>query len=118
MLLPHTSQPLRDPKHIANTATPTEGTLFGLQIWGMAATADRLESPETSPRPANPNTASPSGQFTLSYRLLPFSGRTPVRTSPKMRPAKLSEYPRMRNGAASPSGDSAASTENIRKTRN
>ena len=47
--------------------------------------AHRLESPEHPPRCANPNAAAPRGQFTVSYRVLPFSGRTAVRTLPKNR---------------------------------
>jgi hypothetical protein len=40
--------------------------------------AHRLESPKHPPRRANPNAAAPRGQFTVSYRVLPFSGRTAV----------------------------------------
>ena len=45
--------------------------------------AHRLESPEHPPRCANPNAAAPRGQFTVSYRVLPFSGRTAVRSLPQ-----------------------------------
>jgi hypothetical protein len=47
--------------------------------------AHRLESPEHPPQRANPNAAAPRGQFTVSYRVLPFSGRTVVRSLPKNR---------------------------------
>jgi hypothetical protein len=47
--------------------------------------AHRLKSPEHPPQRANPNAAALRGQFTVSYRVLPFSGRTAVRTSPKNR---------------------------------
>jgi hypothetical protein len=48
--------------------------------------AHRLESPELPRERVNPNAAAPRGQFTVSYRVLPFSSRTAVRTLPKIAP--------------------------------
>jgi hypothetical protein len=52
--------------------------------------AHRLETPEHPPQRANPNAAAPRGQFTVSYRVLPFSGRSAVRTLPKNRAGLIS----------------------------
>jgi hypothetical protein len=46
----------------------------------------------------NPNAASPRGQFTLSYRLLPFSGRSLVGTLPKIGSGQAFAYPRNASG--------------------
>src|SRR5215469_14475061 len=63
---------------------PNGGERLQITNLGMATTANRLDSPETSPPRVNPNAASPRGQFTLSYQLLPFSGRTTVRSLPQI----------------------------------
>src|SRR5690349_2252090 len=88
--LPHTSRPFRDPQPSRTRPPQTGGERLHIKILGVAATADRLKSPE-SPRREDPNAASPRGQFTLSYRLLPSSGRTPVWSAPKMRSPKCFE---------------------------
>ena len=48
--------------------------------------AVRYSSPERIPSRANPNEVAAIGQLTLSYRLLPFSGRTVVGWPPQFEP--------------------------------
>ena len=109
MLLPHTSRPLREPKHIANRTTPTGEERFSdFEFGGGRNGPTDSNPPETSPRCIKPNAASPRRQFTLSYRLLPFSGRTPVRTLPKIGAGKSFAHPRNVNRRRQPRlGDSA-----------
>src|SRR5215469_2236027 len=88
MLLPHTSRPLRDTNDRELGHPDGRGTLSHHKI-GDGRYGRPTRIPRKSPRRANPNAASPRGQFTLSYRLLPFSGRTPVWSSPKMRSGEV-----------------------------
>jgi hypothetical protein len=88
MFLSHLTAKPRDPKEIAKTRSPrSEGNAIQFTEMGRAKKAERHSSPETVPEvvpsAANLNDATMIGQLTVSYRLLPFSGRTPVGTPPK-----------------------------------
>lgn len=81
---PHLTATLRE-QNTSRTRPPRREGRVQITNLGRAALAHRLESPEHPPRRPNPNAAAPRGQFTVSYRVLPFSGRTAVRTLPKNR---------------------------------
>jgi hypothetical protein len=58
---------------------------------GLANASARYSSPNIPSNAANLTGVGPSGQLTLSYRLLPFSGRSLVGALPQNRAADVSK---------------------------
>ena len=84
-IVPHLTAKLRENRELM--ATPPREECIGLHM-GVADT--RIRTPKTAPSNCgNLTGAVASGQFTVSYRVLPFSRRTVVGSPPQKETARI-----------------------------